>query len=235
MEILIAVLMSLLWVVLSLLGLVLLLLNLPYRALGEATFGDSRLDGTAYVGWPLRLFGVVVDASLDAQTASVYVLGLRVKQMPLSRFRKKKKLSKEKELDALMGEAKATKEKKRKRNGRARSVHMMKMPHKAAALKAIPKWLFMRGELAGRLGFDDPYTTWQVAMALSMVRTMLPSFGEDVVIDYLEPAFEGRMKVSFTVWIPRILIGAIRFLLSRQGRAMARHFLSRPKPASATV
>jgi len=56
-----------------------------------------------------------------------------------------------------------------------------------------------------------------------------------VVLDYIDPACEGRLNLSMMVWLPRIELGITAFLLSRQGRDMVRYYWARPKPAHGTV
>lgn len=226
MDIGIAILTWTMWVLLTVLGLLLLLVHLPYRARITADWDESHLDVRAWVGWPLRLLGGLVTASFEQQQVGFYFLGLRLKSWSFGELKKKR----EKKPKAQKKDKKKHKKKKMFSDS-GEWGHMMRMPNKRHALKRIYGWLFMNGTLEGRFGFDDPYTTGQIALVLTLVRTVFPSIGRQVELDYLEPACEGRLDMSMMIWLPRIEVGIIAFLLSRQGRDMLRHYLDRPKAA----
>ncbi len=226
MEIALAILVQTLWVLLAVLGLLLFLAHMPYLARITADWDETHLDARAWVGWPLRLLGVMVSASFEQQQLAFYFMGLRIKAWSFGELKQKrdKKPKKKKK-------PKDKKKKKKKPSDPSRSLHLMRMPHKGHALKQVSRWFFISATLQGRFGFDDPYTTGQLAMALNLVRTVFPAIGRRVELDYVEPACVGHLKLSMMVWLPRIYVGIIVFLLSRPGRAMVRHYMARPKPA----
>ncbi len=227
MEIAITILLWVMWGLLGLLGLLLLLLHMPYQARIEAQWDDARAEGQAWLGWPWRTLGLMVSVSLEQQRLAFYFLGLRFKSWSFGEL-KEKRSQKPKEK-----EKKKKEKKERKPREPGERLHLVRTPHTGYALKLLGRWLYLRAALDGRFGFDDPCTTGQLATALSWVQMAFPSVGRQVTFDYLEPVCEGRLKLSMMVWLPRIEIGLIGFLLSRQGRTMVRHYRARPKSAHA--
>jgi hypothetical protein len=226
MDIGITILIWTMWGLLAVLGLLLFLAHLPYRAHIAAEWDETHMDARGWLGWPLRLLGVMVSASFEQQQVAFYFLGLQLKSWSFGELKEKREKKREK---------KPKVKKKKKPGDSARRRHQMHMPHKGHALKQLSRWLFLSASLQGRFGFDDPYDTGQLAMGLTLIRTAFPSIGRKVALDYVEPVCEGRLDLSMMVWLPRIEVGIIIFLLSRQGRAMVRHYRARPKPAQSAA
>jgi len=168
--------------------------------------------------------GVRAEAGFAKQRIQVYLIGLRIYTGPLPVGRRK-------DPKASPSQSGGSRREKRKmKGGLLQLLHTARTPHKRALLCRISRWLFFRARLEGRFGFDDPYATLQVEGALTLARTWVPTLGQNVTFDYVEPAFEGRLSVSLMIWLPRIAAGMIAFLFRREGRAMLRHYLARPKP-----
>lgn len=236
MTVVATVLIWVLWVFLALLGVVLVLLHVPYIAKASAEWDENHLEAHGWLGWPLRLLGVMVTASLNEQRLMLCILGIRVASWSFKELARKEGGAEDAD------DVERTKTRSRKRSAKrkrkqhpAESLYLMRMPYKGFALKRVAKWLYLRGSIQGRFGFDDPFLTSQVAALLALIQIAAPDLGRDVELDYVTPCFEGRMRLSMAVWLPRIEVGIIAFLLSRRGRAMVRYYWSRPKPAPVTT
>ena len=229
MELLLTIVIWTFWGLLGLLGLVIFLLNMPYQlkvvAAGEVEWAEAR----AWVVWPYHLLGLSAEVSFEQLRYQFYLLGIPVKSGPLIGSKKEKAEKKEEKRE------KKAKPKEKKSKSAAQIVYLARMPHVGHLLGRLPRWLFLRGVMQGRLGFSDPYTTGQVAAFIGLARCFFPDFAKEVELDFQETAFEGRVRVSITIWLPRIAAGLIGYALSRRGRAMIRHYMARPKPAATTT
>lgn len=225
MDVVFAILEISLWILAGLLGLILFLINMPYALRIVAARDAERTYAHAYLGWPLRLAGLEADVSFENQSYRFVLFGFTLKSGALGALRSAGKSRRKK---------KKKKEKKQPRS-LAQTLHGLRTPHGAHLLRRLGRWIFLNASLSGRVGFSDPSLTGQLAVILVVVRSVVPGFAEQVVIDFENPEIEGRAKLSLTIWLPRITSGALIYLLSPQGRAMVRHYFDRPRPAKATT
>ncbi len=217
------ILLWMLWVLIGLLGLAVFLISMPYQLKVDAAGRGEWAGAQAWCGWPLKLLGLDMQASIDQLRYQFFFLGIPITSGPLTRTKK----------DKVRKKKKKKKKTEKKGNSAARFVHMARMPHKGHLLGQLPRWLFLKGTVQGRLGFSDPYRTGQAAAFIGVVQCFMPNFAKDVALDFQEPTLEGNAHFSMTVWLPRIAVGVARYALSRRGRAAIRHFRARPKPAAA--
>ncbi len=209
------------WILLGVLGFIVFLLNMPYLLKAEVEGDENHAFAGGCVGWPLRLLGVAFHVSIEAQRYTFFLFRFALKSGPIKRGEKKEKKKKEK--------------KEKKKKTLAQIMHGLNTPGTVHLAKAIARWLFLRGTVKGRVGFSDPANTGQLAVGIAMLRSVFPGLFKDVVLDYTGARLEGRANLLMCVWLPRIVLGALVFLVSVRGREMIRHYIARPKPAKVTT
>ena len=213
-----AILTGLGWGLLGVLLLFVFFLNLPYR-ISIAAFGNAeRLEARAWGGLPLRLLGVRAIVSPAAQQVRFYFLGVQLFSRSFSELKRSAATS------GRRVNSSAKEKSKRKRIGATRGLTLLQVPYKKLMLRKLMQWLFFRASLRGRIGLDDPFETGQLEAAVCLIQAVLPSFGRDVAFDYTTPVLEGRLRLSMTIWLPRIVLGCIGFLLRPEGRAVLRYY-----------
>jgi len=221
MGIAITILVWLMWILLAVFGVLLLLLHLPYQVQLGAQWGESQVNGRAWLGWPRRLLGLLVTISLERGEGTFIFFGIPVKVFSLRDWTKKRKKRKKK---------KKKPKKKRKQSGLQSSAEILRLPHKGTLLGTIQRAFCLEAKMRGRFGFDDPSATGHLAMFLGLMQSVFPGFGLEIELDYVDPVCEGDLDLSAMIWLPRIYVLAIVFLLSREGRAVMAH---RSKPSLA--
>jgi hypothetical protein len=229
MEFVFTLLVWIAWMLAGLLGVLVFLASMPYTLRLSAAGDKNRAEAGAYLGWPSRLLGLGMDVSLEQQGYRIFLLGLAVKSGSLGAFAQSKKKQRSKK--------RPKKEKKKKQPPKtvAQATHYLRMPHLLHLFGRVPRWLYLKGSMSGRIGSGDPALTGQMAVLIVMIQSIFPGFAKRVELDFDSAEIEGQFRLSLTVWIPRIVIGALIYLVSWRGRAMVRHYFARPSSAKMTT